>query len=86
MLLAGLFLPVAQWRSLRAASAVPLVSALALIVPSFGQLRRHGEARFRAGDMETARVVERGLCAVVEHPPSRRPIVRARPAGRRRAP
>jgi protein-S-isoprenylcysteine O-methyltransferase Ste14 len=68
MLLAGLFLPGGPSRPLRAASAVLVVVALALIVPPFGQLRRHGEAPPGASYMETARVADRGLYAVVRHP------------------
>jgi len=68
MLLAGLFLPGGPSRPLRAASAVLVVVALVLIVPPFGQLRRHGEVPPGASYMETARVADRGLYAIVRHP------------------
>jgi protein-S-isoprenylcysteine O-methyltransferase Ste14 len=68
MLLEALILPGGPGRALRVAGAVLVFAALVLIIPPFAQLRRHGDAPSGASYMETARVADRGLYAMVRHP------------------
>jgi protein-S-isoprenylcysteine O-methyltransferase Ste14 len=68
MLLVGLFLPGGPSRPLRVVSAMLVFGALVLIVPPFAQLPRHGEVPRGSSYMETTRLANRGLYAVVRHP------------------